>query len=67
MLDGTKGKVILGGETDASQKFIAPTVVTGVSPDDSLMGDEVFGPILSILSVKNIDEAIAFVNARYDL
>ena len=64
LLDNTKGKVILGGETDETQKFIAPTVVQDVTPEDSLMSDEIFGPVLPILTVKNIDEAIASVNAR---
>ena len=64
LLDNMKGKVILGGETDETQKFIAPTVVQDVTPEDSLMSDEIFGPVLPILTVKNIDEAIAFVNAR---
>lgn len=64
MLDATKGKVILGGETDEAQKYIAPTVVRDVTPEDSLMVEEIFGPILPVLTVKNIEEAIAFVNAK---
>lgn len=64
MLDATKGEIVIGGETDESQRFIAPTIVKNVRPDDSLMGQEIFGPILPILTVKNVDEAIAFVNER---
>ncbi|KAH8113432.1 aldehyde dehydrogenase [Phellopilus nigrolimitatus] len=64
LLDDTKGDVVLGGETDAEQKYIAPTVVRDVSPEDSLMSQEIFGPILAIVPVKDMDEAIAFVNAR---
>lgn len=39
MLDGTKGKIVIGGEVDASQKFIAPTIVRDVSLSDSLMSE----------------------------
>lgn len=62
MLDGTKGKVVLGGECDETQLYIAPTVVENVSPEDSLMSDEIFGPILPIMTVKSLDEAITYVN-----
>lgn len=65
LLDGTKGTVVLGGETDAAQRFIAPTLVRDVMPDDALMGEEIFGPILPIVPVKDLDEGIALVNARY--
>ena len=64
MLDDTKGEIVIGGETDASQKFIAPTVVKNVTPEDALMGQEIFGPIIPIIPVKNVDEAIALVNRR---
>ncbi|KAI5120924.1 hypothetical protein M0805_002904 [Coniferiporia weirii] len=64
LLDDTKGTVVLGGETDAEQMFIAPTVVRDVSLDDSLMKQEIFGPILPIVPVKDMDEAIAIVNER---
>lgn len=58
LLAETKGTIAVGGETDAAQKFIAPTVVRDVMFDDALMGQEIFGPILPIVPVKDIDEAI---------
>ncbi|EJD01020.1 aldehyde dehydrogenase [Fomitiporia mediterranea MF3/22] len=64
MLDDTKGEIVIGGETDEAQKYIAPTVVKNVSPEDMLMGQEIFGPVIPILPVKDIDEAISLVNAR---
>lgn len=64
LLSNSKGKVVLGGESDASQRYIAPTVVRDVQLGDSLMGEEIFGPILPIISVKNVDEAIEFVNNK---
>ena len=64
LLDNTKGEVVFGGETDAETKFIAPTVIKNVSADDSLMSEEVFGPLLPIVPVEDVDEAINFVNER---
>ena len=37
MLESTKGKIVCGGETDEATRYIAPTVVVDVSPDDKLM------------------------------
>jgi aldehyde dehydrogenase (NAD+) len=53
-----------GGQADEQDHYIAPTILTDVSPDSSLMQEEIFGPLLPVLSVGDIDEAIAFVNAR---
>lgn len=44
--------------------YSAPTVLVDVAEDSPIMMEEVFGPILPILKVKNIDEAIASVNRR---
>jgi acyl-CoA reductase-like NAD-dependent aldehyde dehydrogenase len=59
------GKVIIGGQNNKSDLFFAPTVITDVdNHDESLMGDEIFGPILPVISVDNIDQAIDIVNSR---
>ena len=60
----TSGKVAIGGETDEQQRYIAPTVLVDVTASDSVMQEEIFGPILPMLTVGSIDEAISFVNAR---
>ncbi len=56
------GTVAHGGITDADTRYIAPTVLTGVTGDDPVMGEEIFGPILPVIAVDSLDEAIAFVN-----
>lgn len=56
------GTVAVGGGTDPTDRYIAPTVLTGVRPDAPIMGEEIFGPILPVLAVDDIDAAIAFVN-----
>jgi aldehyde dehydrogenase (NAD+) len=56
--------VAVGGERDAATRYIAPTVLTGVKPDAAVMDDEIFGPILPVLTYGQLDDAIAFVNER---
>jgi acyl-CoA reductase-like NAD-dependent aldehyde dehydrogenase len=64
LLDRTEGQIVFGGSTTEETKFIEPTLVTGVKADDSLMGEEIFGPVLPIIEVDDVDEAIEFINAR---
>jgi aldehyde dehydrogenase (NAD+) len=60
----TDGTPAVGGETDPEQRYIAPTVLEGVRLDAPVMADEIFGPLLPIIPVSGVDEAIGFVNAR---
>ncbi len=62
MLDSTNGKILLGGKKDQSALFFEPTVVQVSSPDDSLLKDESFGPLMPILPVDDLDEAIRISN-----
>jgi len=63
-LANTKGKVALGGGSDTSGLRIQPTVVVNPDPDEPLMKNEIFGPILPVISVQSVDDAIRFVNSR---
>ena len=63
-LAATKGTVALGGGSDAAAIEIQPTVVVDPATDEPLMTDEIFGPILPIVTVQSLDEAIDFVNSR---
>lgn len=58
------GSVAHGGQHDVSEKYFEPTILTDVGPDSKAMADEIFGPILPILRINSIDEAIDFVNDR---
>jgi aldehyde dehydrogenase (NAD+) len=62
LLEGAE--VAVGGEADATERYLAPTLVPNVKPDSPLMRDEIFGPILPVLKVRDVDEAITFVNER---
>ncbi|XP_049826732.1 aldehyde dehydrogenase, dimeric NADP-preferring isoform X2 [Aethina tumida] len=57
-------KVAIGGVYDKANRLIAPTILRDVSPNDPVMQEEIFGPILPILVVKNVDEAIDYINVR---
>lgn len=57
-------KVVAGGNSDAQALRIAPTVMTDVTFDDAVMGEEIFGPILPVLTWNSLDEAIAQVESR---
>lgn len=54
-------RVEIGGQTDASQRYIAPTVLSGVSPTAPLMQEEIFGPILPVMAFRHIDEVLAVI------
>ncbi|WP_288336911.1 aldehyde dehydrogenase family protein [uncultured Gordonia sp.] len=62
-LSQTSGRV-LGGAADESRRRLQPTVVVDPDPQEPLMTDEIFGPILPVLTVDSIDAAVEFVNAR---
>ncbi|MFJ6748946.1 MULTISPECIES: aldehyde dehydrogenase family protein [unclassified Streptomyces] len=58
------GRAVVGGTHDRATRYLAPTVLAEVSPDAPVMQEEIFGPILPIVSVPDLDAAIAFINAR---
>jgi len=64
ILNGTKGSIAIGGKLEVDDKFLEPTVITGVNVDDATMQEEIFGPILPILNVEGVEEAISLINSR---
>ena len=58
------GTVVLGGNHDAADRYLEPTILLDPSADSAIMSDEIFGPILPILSFTDLQEVIGFVNAR---
>jgi acyl-CoA reductase-like NAD-dependent aldehyde dehydrogenase len=57
------GRVAIGGQTDATERYIAPTVLVDVLPDSPIMQEEVFGPILPVLEIDSVEAVIAWVNS----
>lgn len=62
MVDESKGKIVMGGEMDQSELFIAPTAVLVDSVDDSMMKEESFGPVFCIIPFDNLGHAIDIAN-----
>ncbi|KAJ8956619.1 hypothetical protein NQ318_013972 [Aromia moschata] len=56
--------VAIGGSYDETERIISPTVLINVSADDPIMKEEIFGPILPIVNVKDAGEAIDFINSK---
>jgi aldehyde dehydrogenase (NAD+) len=64
LISATDGTVVAGGGSDPAALRIEPTVIVNPSPNDGVMADEIFGPILPVLSVESLDHAVDFVNSR---
>ena len=58
------GEVVLGGKTDSGERYIAPTLLRNVSPSSPVMQEEIFGPILPMLTFERREEVINFINER---
>ena len=56
-----KGKAVVGGKT-AEGRYVYPTIIDEVKPSDKLAKEEVFGPVLAVITVRSTDEAIAMAN-----
>lgn len=57
-------KLYYGGKTDASERFISPTILDNCTFDDLVMQEEIFGPILPVISYSNLEEVIGKVKER---
>ncbi len=56
-------RAVVGGEADVAQRYVPPTVLADVTPDSPAMTEEIFGPVLPIVPVADLDAAIALVRA----
>jgi aldehyde dehydrogenase (NAD+) len=59
-----KKKIYHGGETDLQRRYCAPTLLTGITFNDRIMDDEIFGPILPVISYSDLNDAIAEIKSR---
>jgi len=62
LLDGKK--ILIGGDCDPEEKYISPTIVEVSDPGDSLMQEEIFGPILPLVEYSNLDDALEIVRSK---
>ncbi len=63
-LDATKGTIAVGGTVSEADRTVQPTVILDPDPDEPAMCEEIFGPLLPVITVDDLDEAIRFVNGR---
>jgi aldehyde dehydrogenase (NAD+) len=61
-----KGTLLYGGKHNAEQHYIEPTLLGGISVDDAIMGEEIFGPLLPVLTFNTFEEAKAMINKNPD-
>ena len=59
-----RDKVVIGGDFDTENRYIAPTVLDRVGWDDPVMADEIFGPILPVLEFESLETAIRQINSK---
>jgi aldehyde dehydrogenase (NAD+) len=57
-------RIVIGGQRDRARRYLAPTILTGAGFDSPIMAEEIFGPVLPVLTYRSIDDAIAKVNLR---
>jgi len=57
-------KIEVGGQIAEEENYIAPTILTNVSASSRIMHEEIFGPVLPVVTYKNADEAMAIVNSK---
>ena len=57
-------KVVMGGRADEQTLRIEPTIMDDVTPEDAIMGEEIFGPVLPVIAYDSLDEALRFVEER---
>lgn len=56
------GEIITGGITDAEKCYVAPTIITGVKPEDPVMQEEIFGPVLPVITFTDFAEVYSVIN-----
>lgn len=56
------GKIITGGTVNPETCYVAPTIITDVKPDDPVMADEIFGPVLPVITYSDFSEVYSIVN-----
>lgn len=57
-----KGDIITGGSTNPDDCYVAPSLITGISPDDPIMQEEIFGPVLPVISFNDFSEVYSVIN-----
>lgn len=57
-------RVVIGGGSDPKRRFVEPTVLVDITPDSPVMQEEIFGPILPVMTYRDLDACISFIRSR---
>jgi aldehyde dehydrogenase (NAD+) len=66
LLKATNGQIVVGGEVDEANHYISPTIVKVPNAKEPLMREEIFGPVLPVLAVQNVHDAVVQTNQICD-
>ncbi|PNZ25521.1 aldehyde dehydrogenase [Staphylococcus petrasii] len=59
-----QNEISFGGKTDASERYIEPTILEGINPSHKIMQEEIFGPLLPIITYDDFDEALDIIQSK---
>ena len=62
ILEQDREKIVVGGDVDFDQRYISPTILRDVTLDDSVMSDEIFGPILPVIKYKDMEDLKYYIS-----
>jgi aldehyde dehydrogenase (NAD+) len=62
LIDGAKGLVACGGKVNKAAKYVEPTVIINPDPKSPVMKEEIFGPVIPVITFKDISEVINHIN-----
>jgi aldehyde dehydrogenase (NAD+) len=57
-------RVVMGGKSDPESRYLSPTILSDVSPESTVLQEEIFGPILPVIPYRDLDEVIQTINGR---
>ena len=57
-------KVVVGGQSNAAERYLAPTVLIDVPPDAPVLQEEIFGPVLPVVTYRAFEDALSYVRSR---
>ena len=63
LLEGNPGRIVTGGKVDASDHYVEPTIIADAKLDSKIMREEIFGPLLPVMSYSTTEEAISIINS----
>jgi aldehyde dehydrogenase (NAD+) len=64
LIDSSKGKIVCGGKVNNKIKYVEPTVIINPDLKSPVMQEEIFGPVVPIITFKNIEEVIEIINSK---